>query len=69
MSRRKLNIETLKVESFVTSVSQACAKTVVGGRSIMPIGIMSDEAHCSETNPVDCDEATGLGSGCEFHIV
>lgn len=69
MHQRKLNIEALKVESFVTAITLASKSTIVGGRSIMPIGDMSDDLHCSETNPVDCDEATGLGSGCEYPMV
>ena len=54
----KFNLTNLKVRSFVTSITNSKAKTILGG-SPSPEELIA-------TVDAQTDEATGMGASCEY---
>lgn len=56
MKKKKLNLNDLKVESFVTSITSSKSKTVKGGWN----QAVDDSQHCSEVCSYLCDASAGI---------
>jgi len=62
---KKLNLEQLKVKSFVTSLEAGSEETVKGGRKV-PTGGVCPSNPCTVSNENDCDIDGDNGGGGSY---